>query len=292
MTVGNRFLRRLALLWMGFGLSHCVIRYGEPDVNAPAQAQELPLQPVDFGPVERQLAILVDGSVNVDARDRLEGAWTLAQSMQDADPKAQHIVLAYLKGILEIESRATPEGASLQTRALSSGFAGAETVDSQELAGPEPIQTVERRPEVNLLDPMALEGEPDGEGERVEPPADEGPNVNLLLAEAVRHLEAKEAGQAMAVLEACRDLPCWSDVSDSWAKARDTLVFSEKEALARRFLELRTENDAQVRRNALLEVQQALSVLRATWPDSAHADDVERHMARVQQELESLSELD
>ena len=26
-------------------------------------------------------------------------------------------------------------------------------------------------------------------------------------------------------------------------------------------------------------------MLRATWPDSAHADDVERHMVRVQQEL-------
>ena len=145
----------------------------------------------------------------------------------------------------------------------------------EELAGPEPIQTVERRPEVNLRSDGARRRARWG-GERVEPPADEGPNVNLLLADAVRHLEAREPDQAMAVLEACRELPCWEDVSDSWAKARDTLVFSEKEALARRFLELRTENDPQARRGALLEIQQALSVLRATWPDSAHADDVER----------------
>ncbi|HCH63573.1 MAG: hypothetical protein CL927_08395 [Deltaproteobacteria bacterium] len=292
MTVGRRLAHSVLWWTMGLGLTNCVIRYGEQDVSAPSQAAQMAVRPVDFGPVERRLAVMVDQSVEVDSRDRLEAAWTLAQSMRDADPQAQHVVLAYLEAVLEVEKRAAPEGASVQTRTLGSGFGGAGVVDSEELAGPEPIAQVDIPREVNLLEPMVLEGEADGEGEAVAAAPEQGPNVNLLLADAVRHLEAKKPEKAMEVLEACRDLPCWDDVADSWSKARDTFVFAEKEALARRFLDLRSETDTAARRAGLLAIQQELSGLRASWPESAHTEDVGRHIARVQKELEALSDQD
>ncbi len=290
MTTGYRVQAVVRLFTLAFVSSGCVIRYGEKEPPAAAPAADLPVRPVDFGPVERQLASLIDQSTEVDARDRLEQAWTLAQSMEDADPKAQHIVRTYLEEMVAIEARAAPAGTSGQTRTLGGGFGGAVSVDSEELAGPEPIRKVENRPAVSMLDPMALEGEPDGEGESIEPPPDEGPNVTLLLADAVRLLEGRKPEKAMEVLDACRELPCWADVSDAWEKARDTMVFTQKEGLAVRFLELRQETDVEARRAGLLALQEALSTLRAAWPESAHAADIEQHMARVQRELESLSE--
>jgi len=245
-------------------------------------------RPVDFGPIERQIAEMVDKSEDVDARDRLEHAWSLAENMADADPAAQYVVREYLLSVIEIETRARPTVTPLQTRSLAGGFGGAAAVESAELAGPEPIVEVVVEPEVDLLDPMALEAEPDGEGEAVEP--DPGPDVDLLMADAARLLKAHKAEQAMQVLETCRALECWETVAPSWEMARDVHVFAAKEVLAVKFLELRGEAETEVQRTGLLEIQGALSSLRAAWPASAHATDIEAHMARVQKELELLPE--
>ena len=80
MKSGDRVLRLAPTLVLGLVVSGCVIRYGEKQAPAAEQAAELPVRPVDFGPVERQLALLIDQSTDVDARDRLEHAWSLAQS--------------------------------------------------------------------------------------------------------------------------------------------------------------------------------------------------------------------
>jgi|GEM_PF-4962985 len=281
----------LTALWAGLG-SGCVIRYGEGTPPAASEAAEAPpMRPVDFGPLERQISELVENSEEVDARNRLELAWSLAENMHDADPAAQHIVKAYLQSVIEVEQRARPVVTPLQTRVLSEGFGGSTEIDSSELAGPEPRpEPVEAPPEVDLLDPMEMEGQPDGEGEVVEPPEDEGPDVSILLSDAARLLKAHKADKAMAALEPCRGLPCWEDVGPSWEKARDAHVFAEKEALAVRFLELRGEPEVEAQRAGLLEIQGELSTLRAAWPDTAHAEDIEAHMARVQKELELLPE--
>lgn len=281
----RRVVLPLVAVWMG----GCVIRYGEPPPPAAEAGEEVPLRPVDFGPMERRLAGLVDTTEDVDARDRLELAWSLAEAMAEADPAAQHIVHGYLESLVEVEVRARPIVTPLQTRALGGGFTGAATVDSAELAGPEPLEEVETEPDVDLLDPMEMEGQPDGEGEAVEaPPTEEGPDPDLLLSEAARQLKAKAPDKAMAALEACRDLPCWETVAPSWEKARDAHVFAEKEALAVRFIELRGEAETERQREGLLAIQSGLSELRASWPESTHADDVLAHMARVQKELETL----
>lgn len=272
-------------------LSGCVIRYGEGPKPAPTQESSPQVRPVDFRSIERQLSELVDKAEEVDARDRLERAWALAEDMRGADPAAQHVVRAYLEKIIEIESRANPTSTPLQTRVLSEGFGGATTVDSAELAGPEPLPEPEEPPEVDLLDPMEMEAAPDGEGEPLVPPEEEpGPDVEILLADAGRHLENDQPEQAMAALEPCRERPCWETVGPIWVAARDHHVFSQKEDLAVRFLELRGEPDVETVRAGLLEIQGALSTLRATWPDSAHAEEIEKHMARVQKELELLPE--
>ncbi len=279
-------------LWLGLApvWSGCVIRYGEKPEPAPVEIVAIPARPVDFGPIERRIAGLVETAEQVDARDRLERAWALAESMHDADPEAQQIVRTYLLDVIAIEERSRPSVTSMQSQALSEGFAESDVVESEELAGPEPLEKSERKPEVNLLDPMEMEGQADGEGEVVEKPPEKGPQVEFLLADAVRHLEAKHPDLAMKVLEECRTLPCWAEVKPSWEKARDAMVYARKEDLALRFMELRREPDVAKRRSGLLQIQQELSSLRASWPDCAHAEDIVDHMARVQTELEQLPE--
>lgn len=266
----------------------CVIRYGEQPESLAAPPEAQGPRPVDFAPYERKLAQLVDEAEVVDSRDRLELAWQLAEQFREADPAAQHVVADYLDRMMEIEVRANPVSAPMQTRVLSTGFGGAAAVDSTELAGPEPLPEPPDEPVVDLLDPMEMEAEPDGEGEVVA--VDEGPDVDALLAESARMLESDKTAEAMSVLEACRGLVCWDGVEAAWNDARDRQVFIEKEALAVRLLELRGEPEVEVQRAGLLEIQGALSTLRATWPGTIHQDDLDEHIRRVQKELELLPE--
>ena len=287
-------LLRFSTLWLGLvplAMVGCVIRYGEGPGPAPEVAEQTAAQGVEFRGLERQIAGLVDSAEDVDARNRLELAWALAEDMEDADPGAQRVVRAYLEALIEVETRARPVVTPLQTRSLSEGFSGSAEVETAELAGPEPVVDATPKPEVSLLDPMALEGEPDGAGEAVASDTDApGPDVDALLREAVRLLEARKPLKAMEVLDACRNLPCWEAVEPSRNRARDAHVFASKEALAVKFLELRGEAVVEVQRAGLLEIQGELSALRAAWPSSEYADEIEAHMARVQKELELLPE--
>lgn len=284
-------MRRLAQVAFlsGLALPACVIRYGEgPKTPDTTTAQSL--SPVDFGTYERQLAAMVDAAEEVDQRDRLDAAWELAQQMRDKDPTAQHQVRGYLDRLIEIESRTRPAATPLQTQVLSEGFGGAARVGSTELAGPEPLAEPAPVVEVDLLDPMALEAQGSTDGEVVVPPEPEGPNPDALLTDARRLAEAGDRIQAMSTLEACKALPCWSAVEPDWNTIRDAHVFSEKESLAVRFLELRGEPEVATQRAGLLEIQAALSTLRATWPGNAHEEAIEDHIRRVQKELELLPE--
>lgn len=269
-------------------LQGCVIRYGGPPDPLSESPEEVGLRPVDFASYERRLARMVDVAEVVDSRDRLEMAWQLAEQMRDAEPAAQHVVAAYLDEMMAIEERAKPVSAPLQTRVLSEGFGGAAAIDSAELAGPEPRPEPPDEPEVDLLDPMEMEAEPDGEGEEVA--VDSGPDVDALLAESRRLLDGGKLAESMSVLEPCRNLPCWEDVEPTWNLARDRTVFVEKESLAVRFLELRGEPDVAVQREGLLEIQGALSTLRASWAGSVHDEELSQHIRRVQKELELLPE--
>lgn len=273
------------------GVLHgCVIRYGgPPDPMSTALGEEGP-RAVDFAPYERRLARMVDAAEVVDSRDRLEMAWQLAEQMREADPAAQHVVASYLDEMMAIEARAQPVSAPLQTRVLSEGFGGAAAIDSAELAGPEPLPEPLDEPEVNLLDPMEMEAEPDGEGEAIA--VDAGPDVDALLSESRRLLDGGKLAESMSVLEACRNQACWEEVEPTWRMARDRTVFVEKESLAVRFLELRGEPDVAVQRAGLLEIQGALSTLRASWSGSAYDQELSEHIRRVQKELELLPEED
>lgn len=267
-------------------LQGCVIRYGEqPDALAAPPDEQGP-QPLDFVPIERKLAQMVEDADVVDSRDRLELAWQLAEQMREADPSAQRIVADYLDLMMEVEVRARPVSTPLQTGALGDGFGGAAVVDSAELAGPEPLAEPDE-PQVDLLDPMEMEAQPDGDGEEVE---DTGPDVDDLLAESARLLDGGKTAAAMTVLEVCRGLVCWDGVEVAWEAARDQQVYVEKEALAVRFVELRDESDVDAQRSGLLDIQVELSTLRASWPGTVHREELEAHIRRVQQELELMPE--
>ena len=274
----------VVLLWLG--QPGCVIRYGEQPGSLAAPADEQGPQPMDFAPIERELAQMVEDAEVVDSRDRLELAWQLAEQMREADPAAQRVVATYLELMMEVEVRARPVSTPIQTGGLSAGFGGEAVVGSAELAGPEPLPKSDE-PEVDLLDPLEMEAEPDGEGELVE---DSGPDVAGLLTESTRLLEGGKTSEAMSVLEVCREQGCWDDVEVAWKAARDMQVSVEKEALESRFEALLAEPDAATQRTGFLEIQVALSTLRAAWPGSVHTEALEAQIRKVQEELEALPE--
>ncbi len=282
--MGWRWLRRPELFLVAtLCASGCVIRYGEGPQAAAAPAETV-VRPVDFAPIERQISALVESSESVDARDRIEVAWSLAQSMRNADPAAQHIVKAYLEQVIEIEGRAHPIATPLTTRVLSEGFGGDARVESDELAGPEPLQEVPPTRKGDVIDP---EG---GEAAAEAPVGPSEPDVAAVLSQAARLMDAKRPDEAIAVLEACKGVSCWSEVEPAWKEARDAVVFQRKESLAVRLLELRGEPEVSVQRAGLMEIQQELSALRAAWPGSAYQEEIGRHISRVQKELELLPE--
>ena len=75
---------RCAVALVGLGLAQgCVIRYGEQPDALSAPPEEQGPRPVDFAPIERKLAQMVDDAEVVDSRDRLELAWQLAEQMHE-----------------------------------------------------------------------------------------------------------------------------------------------------------------------------------------------------------------
>ena len=123
---------------------------------------ELPLRPVDFGPVERQLAILVDGSVNADAHDRLH-AWgprtccrMETQGPRYQPPAPRHWELSHGHFPRGRRSRPGPGAVGLREPRRWTRRAGGAGAHSD---GGAPARS-------ESPDPMVLEGGPMGRGAR------------------------------------------------------------------------------------------------------------------------------
>ncbi len=87
--------------------SGCVVRYGPPVEPAVRAAEPLP-PPADFDEVVARVDDLLADPVDVDQRDRLLAATTLARRARTDDAATQRVVLAYLREVVEIEERSRP----------------------------------------------------------------------------------------------------------------------------------------------------------------------------------------
>lgn len=276
----------LALLGLAAGPG-CVVKYGQSAEVSPQVAAP----PPDLRPLESRIKVLIEDCDEADRRDRLDVLWEYIRTLERLDPAAQRAAYPTLERLIQIDERVRPQEMPLSAVGLGESFAAPGGVEEEELAGPEaPKAPEEAPPEVDLLAPTAQEL---GREEAPPPPAAEpGPDVDVaaLLAEAARLVSAGDPEAAIARLEECRGQPCWEPVQEGFTAARDALVYARKEECARRFLELRGEPDLEVQRTGLRKIQEDLSALRAAWPGSAWAEDLDRHISRVQRELESLPE--
>lgn len=102
--------------------SGCVVRYGPPPEPAVRAADPLP-PPVDFDEVVSRVDSLLADPVDIDQRDRLLAAATLARKARTDDAATQRVVLAYLREVVAIEERARPvEAPVLQALPQVEGF--------------------------------------------------------------------------------------------------------------------------------------------------------------------------
>ncbi len=266
----------LALPFAGLG-SGCVVKYGaqgEPaEMGAPVAA------PVRLNAEVKEIKALMESSELIDQQDRLGAALLLAEQLSADGVRCPPEVKAYLRALIDIETRGQPSSVPLPETAGGAARFGEGKIDEVELNVDDPPPAVEATPEAQVFDPDA-------------PAAPAAPAIDaaaLLSASKARAAEGDNVG-AMRTLERCKGAPCWAEVEPAWTELRDAEVFRLKEQSARRFLELRGESDPALHREGLLSIAADLSALRARYPGSIHAADIARHLERVQRELETLPE--
>lgn len=257
----------------------CVVKYGA-NGSSPAAGGPAAEAPVELADEARALKRVLESTELIDQQDRINAALSLADLVSAEPARAPRHVEAYLQQLHDIELRGQPTSVPLPEAAAGAASFGAADVREVELdAGGGPVEPAPKPRDVALFDPDAPTPAPVA-----------GPDVPTLLAAAAQRSATGDLLGAMLALDACRDLPCWSEVKPAYVKARDAEVFRQKERAAQRFLELRGEASVARHRDGLLAIAAELSALRAQYPDSAHAAEIGKHIERVQRELEALPE--
>lgn len=258
-------------LWLSLLLAGCVVKYGAPAASSGGGASSapstLPAGGADFTALEARIDALLVSTEDRDQRDRLSAAADLARQSARLPVEAQAVNHAFLQRLLSVEERGLPYAAPTMGPVGRAGVQLSPVVEEDPEAGPGASEAA--------ADPPAV----------VAPP----PDAPALLASARQLLTDGDFNGAMASLEPCRGQACWSEVSGTWAEARDALVFKAREEAGTRYLAARQEVDPEARAAALREVRDVLTELLQRYPDSTYADALQRNLALVQGDLDALS---
>lgn len=248
-------------------LSGCVVQYGPPPKSggaAAAAGQEPEAPPVDFEEVVERLDRMLVETQEVDQRDRLDAARALARRMRDEEPRAQRIVLAYLRNVVEVEERSR----AVEVPALYEGeeaiFSPAGTVVEEEMLGDDSASAPAAPAEVE---------EPQG-------------SIADRLQRASDLRDAGDLAGALAELEACLEHACYAEVVDIWEPMRDAYVEQQREQSGVHFAQARGEPDPAARLQALTEIRQRLADLADRYPKTRQIDDLRRQVELVQRAVE------
>lgn len=261
-------------------LCACVVRYGPGPEEAPLPAEPQP-PPVDYAELLERLDALSVSLEDIDRRDRLDAARSLARRMESAEPRAQRAVLSYLRQVIAIEERATPVQAPAMYQGEEASFIiGAPIVEEELDVEPSPaVPTVPGGDEESgSTPPPAAPAAPAGEA---------GPEGDAVLARARDAQAGGDLPRALSELETCRGQRCWPAVEAEWRSVRDRFVAQEREQAGVQYLRARNEPDAVVRLQALRDIRQRLADLLDRYPDSPVSGDLRRNVDLVQRAIET-----
>lgn len=254
-------------------LSGCVVKKydGASNAGSAAPGAVQARQGVDFSGVEARLDSLISATEDHDQRDRLIAAADLARASKRLSPEAQAVNLDYLQTLLGVEERNVPYAAPTLSGMTVVESAPPPVVEEDPSAPPPPVQAP----------PPPVEAPP--------PAAPATPSPAELNARAKELLAADPQG-AMAALEPCRDQPCWAEVSETWAEARDAYVFRVREEAGARYIASRQIADKAARKAELDAVMKTLDELLVRYPDSRYADAIRRNQSLVAADLAALDD--
>lgn len=271
LALSSVLLAALALLAAPALLAGCVVKYGAPPGaveggggSTSASALSTAAKGQDFSALEARIDALLSAAQDTDQRDRLMAASDFARMSRHLAPEAQAVNHAFLSTLVGIEERGVPYAAPILT---SSGRAETRVEPVEE---PTPAPAPAPAPE---------------------PTPAPGPDVDAMVTSAREALAGADPAGAMALLEPCRDQPCWSQVSALWTEARDALVFQAREKAGARYLESRQITDPEARVAVLREVRSTLSGLMERYPDSPYTEAIRRNLTTVEADLRALGAL-
>jgi len=252
----------LLLSWLSLG---CVVQqYGGGSTDAVAAAGTAKA-PVDFSGVESRLEEMIAAERdNVDRRDRLEAAWELCQEAKTTRPASQHVVLRYLRRLVEVERRS--EDAATDDIA---------NPDSQDFVPIAAISAVE-------IAPTELAAVPAGRRRSIVPP-DSG--AAAVMASAREHMGTGDLGFALEQLAVCDGQPCAAAVVTLKREVQDRWVYRERALAADRFAGAKTISSPAQRRVELQAVVDHLTEIEKRFPDSRYQESVSSSLLAVRSAL-------
>ncbi|MCB9765640.1 MAG: hypothetical protein H6739_38050 [Alphaproteobacteria bacterium] len=245
----------------------CVVHYGEPPegpvpdgdgvadvaVDDSSASPERRARP-DYAGLEQELLNLAesDPDIGVDRNDRLMAAQELTVALRRPRADADAAVEAYLRRLIEIESRAlADEPVAFAEEGVTFGGSIAE----EELG----IDTSDVPPAEVL------------------PPEEAETAARAALAE-------DDYRRAIQVLEPHKDAEVWPTLAPVWSEAVDGWVHEERERAGQLFLDARALPEAQ-RGPAVHEVLGILNGLVEDYPESSYRAAIERNIELVEREL-------
>ncbi len=240
--------------------------------------------PADFTEVQQRIEVLLDEAQDVDRIDRLQAAHELARRMRSADPHAQRVVLDYLQALVAIEERSRPmEAPRLVVGEADGAPLFAPPVIEEDLGGEEPVAGA-----APAEHPATAGGDEDGDAPEAGGEPAEPVDVAARVARAEELVADGRPAEAMTLLESCRERPCWDEVADEWAVARDALVHARRQEAVQRFLSARELADPAARRAAFVAVRDELQDLLDRWPSTRFAEEIRRNIELVDEAIAAL----
>ena len=259
-------------------LCACVVRYGPGPEEAPLPAEPQP-PPVDYAELLERLDALSVSLEDIDRRDRLDAARSLARRMESAEPRAQRAVLSYLRQVIAIEERARRCRRPRCTR-------GRRRASSSVRPSSKRSSMSSRRPPPRRSPVGARSGSSPPPAAPAAPAEEAGPEGDAVLARARDAQAGGDLPRALSELETCRGQRCWPAVEAEWRSVRDRFVAQEREQAGVQYLRAEAP-DAVVRLQALRDIRQRLADLLDRYPDSLVSADLRRNVDLVQRAIET-----
>ena len=252
------------ILFAWFSMGCVVQQYGGPSTDAVAAASTSQV-PVDFSGVETRIEEMIAAETdNVDRRDRLEAAWELCQKAKTTRPESQHVVLRYLRRLVEVEERSEDAATDAIANPDQQDFVPIAAITAEE------------------IEPAVVAAAPAGRRRSIVPP-DSG--AAAVMSSAREHMGAGDLSFALEQLGVCDGQPCAAAVVTLKREVQDRWVYRERTLAADRFVEAKKTTDSAQRRTELRAVAKHLRDIKRRFPNSRYQESVASSLVTVRSAL-------